>query len=997
LVDGLGIDAGALSGIALLLGLIAMAILGTLNSTKRRRRFAALLAMCSLVGMASPASAEILSPPTVNGTFITGGTTVDNGTCTTQNVAGTTGTATGTLTGLGALGTYNFTLTASIVRGTSSNTVWNQGVCFPSANTIRFQPTLAPTTSDGTNGPGYGNYEFAFNSAVGGLSFKINGLDNGDYAEVFAYNGATAVPVLASYITPSALLTAYTPLVNRFSGAATDANARGYFSPTTSAAQNMVVTFPTATNVSRIVVRFGKTGTSTGAATSLFSDFKWNVDTSITLTKALSGNRLTSTDQFAVGIRTGGGAGTLVSSSTNATSTGAGSTVTSGTGTTGAFVATSATSYTLTEVAAGTTILAQYASTISCTDSNSLQTGLPSGAAFTSGATAGAGLTIAPVAGAAISCVLTNSPRPTISLVKALGADRLSNSDQFTMAIRTGGVSGTVVNSTANSTTTGPNSNVNAGSGATGTYTATAGTAYTLTESASGTTNFSLYTSVINCTDSAGLQTGLPSGAAYNTATGLTITPVVGAVISCTLTNTPKTTSITLTKALGGNRSANTDQFTVAIRTGGVAGTVVNATTNSTTTGSTNAVTAGSGTTGTFTATPGTAYTLTETASGTTNFAQYTSTITCTDSSGLQTGLPSGAAYTVASGLTITPVVNAVISCTLTNTAKAPTLAMTKALGGNRVAATDQFTVALRTGGVTGTVVNATNNSTTTGATNVVTGGTGTTGTFTATAGTTYTLTEAASGTTNFAKYTSTITCTDSAGLQAGLPSGAAYTVVSGRTITPVAGAVISCTLTNTANNPVLTLAKSVVNTGGGTALASAWTLAASGPTNISGLTGVTAVTAVSVVAGAYTLSESGGPADINGGTADYNASTFSCVVNGGAAVSGNSIVLNLGDTTVCTITNTFVPDPKVTVDKRLLASTPTPLQANQVITYEFAVTNTGNVTLTGVNIDETAFNGSGAIGTFTPANGSVTLIPGASTNYTATYTVSQADVDLLQ
>jgi Prealbumin-like fold domain len=212
-----------------------------------------------------------------------------------------------------------------------------------------------------------------------------------------------------------------------------------------------------------------------------------------------------------------------------------------------------------------------------------------------------------------------------------------------------------------------------------------------------------------------------------------------------------------------------------------------------------------------------------------------------------------------------------------------------------------------------------------------------------------------------------------------------------------VAGAVISCTLTNTANNPVLTLAKTVVNTGGGTAVASAWTLAATGPTNISGLTGDAAVTAATVSAGAYTLSESGGPADINGGTADYSASTNSCVVNGGAAVSGNAITLNLGDTTVCTITNTFVPDATLAIDKRLLTGTSLPLQANQVITYEFEVTNSGNVTVTGVNINETAFTGTGTIGSFTPPNGTVTLAPGASTTITATYTVSQADVDLLQ
>ncbi len=390
---------------------------------------------------------------------------------------------------------------------------------------------------------------------------------------------------------------------------------------------------------------------------------------------------------------------------------------------------------------------------------------------------------------------------------------------------------------------------------------------------------------------------------------------------------------------------------------------------------------------------------LSEAAAGATVLANYATTVACVNGAGTAVtpgGTATAPTVTIPQSLTGASANGRAqtITCTLTNTRR-PSITLTKALGSNRAADTDQFVVAIRTGGSSGPVVNVTTNSTTSGAGSTVTGGT--TGTFTATAGTPYTLTEAASGTTNFAQYTSAITCTDSAGLQTGLPSGAAYTVASGLTITPVAGATISCTLTNTANNPTLTLAKSVVNTGGGTAAATAWTLSASGPTNISGVTAAPTVTATAVSAGAYTLSESGGPADLNGGAADYTASTYSCVVNGAAAVSGNSITLNLGDTTVCTITNTFVADPNLTIDKRLLTGTTLPLQANQVITYEFEVTNTGNVPVTDLNIEETAFTGTGTIGAFTPPNGTVDLAPGASTIVTATYTVSQADVDLLQ
>jgi hypothetical protein len=103
---------------------------------------------------------------------------------------------------------------------------------------------------------------------------------------------------------------------------------------------------------------------------------------------------------------------------------------------------------------------------------------------------------------------------------------------------------------------------------------------------------------------------------------------------------------------------------------------------------------------------------------------------------------------------------------------------------------------------------------------------------------------------------------------------------------------------TNTITVPTtLTLNKTVTNDNGGTALNTAWTLAATGPTPISGATGNVSVTNVAVDSGAYTLSESGGPAG-------YNASTYSCVTNGGAPVSNNSITLAAGDNAVCTITN---------------------------------------------------------------------------------------------
>ena len=120
---------------------------------------------------------------------------------------------------------------------------------------------------------------------------------------------------------------------------------------------------------------------------------------------------------------------------------------------------------------------------------------------------------------------------------------------------------------------------------------------------------------------------------------------------------------------------------------------------------------------------------------------------------------------------------------------------------------------------------------------------------------------------------------------------------VVGNNLTLAGGDNAVCTITNDDQPARLTLRKTVVNNNGGTATAAAWTLTAAGPTNLSGAHGSAAVTNAAVAVGAYTLGETGGP----GG---YAASQYSCVLNGAAAVAGNSLTLGLGDNAVCTITN---------------------------------------------------------------------------------------------
>ncbi len=72
-------------------------------------------------------------------------------------------------------------------------------------------------------------------------------------------------------------------------------------------------------------------------------------------------------------------------------------------------------------------------------------------------------------------------------------------------------------------------------------------------------------------------------------------------------------------------------------------------------------------------------------------------------------------------------------------------------------------------------------------------------------------------------------------------------------------------------------------------------------------------------------------------------------------------------------------------------ASDTTAVEEGDVITYTYAVANTGNVTLDNVSVSD-VHSGTGALSAITPA--SVTLAPGASQDFTATYTVTQDDID---
>ncbi len=124
-----------------------------------------------------------------------------------------------------------------------------------------------------------------------------------------------------------------------------------------------------------------------------------------------------------------------------------------------------------------------------------------------------------------------------------------------------------------------------------------------------------------------------------------------------------------------------------------------------------------------------------------------------------------------------------------------------------------------------------------------------------------------------------------------------------------------------------------------------------------------------------YTLTQ----ADVDAGEVT-NSATAS-----GTPADGTPVVSEPSETTVSALA-----DPGISVVKT--ADPSVVVQAGQTVTYSFVVTNTGNVTLADVGVDEGEFSGTGelsAVDCPTP-----TLVAGQTTTCTATYEVTQADVD---
>ncbi len=255
-----------------------------------------------------------------------------------------------------------------------------QGVMFA----IRFATIRLETQILGTraNAADQFNFQIASTATSGTISSGLtSGAGTGPFSTA-PLSMAAGIPItlrIAMASGSSSAITAYSALL-------TCTNTSG---TTRAALPNNLIT--TDTNIGQLV--FGE---------SLVCTFQLGAHPRLRVRKALgSGGRRFSTDQFTMRIMNG----TTVSASS--TSTGTGGTIDAGTGDTTLVQLVTGQTYRVDEVAAGTAVLGNYTSTISCTNTATSTTTLPTAVGGT--------ITLRP--GDTITCVITNTRRTVAFLV----------------------------------------------------------------------------------------------------------------------------------------------------------------------------------------------------------------------------------------------------------------------------------------------------------------------------------------------------------------------------------------------------------------------------------------------------------------------------------------------------------------------------------------------------------------------------------------------------
>jgi uncharacterized repeat protein (TIGR01451 family) len=540
-----------------------------------------------------------------------------------------------------------------------------------------------------------------------------------------------------------------------------------------------------------------------------------------------------------------------------------------------------------------------------------------------------------------VNAPLTVTCQPKLKLVKALSGSRLAASDQFSVAISPSGVAP----SGGSLTTAGTGSTVNANTGVATVDIAVPGAAYTFGETiATGSPSaLAQYSQSVSCVNSAtGSPTVLPSGG--STVVPFTVTPTGGDDIICTLTNGPL--SLTLVKSSTATTFSTVGAsvpYTFVVKNTGA--TTLNAITISDPNASGISCPASSlapNASTTCTA----AHTVTQ-ADLDAGKIVNTATVTGTP--------PGGSAIPLVSSLPVT--INA------TQTPAIKIVKSTTAANYNTVGQSIPYSFLVsNTGNVTISAVTVTDGKT---------------------SGVSCAATTLAPGTSTTCTGVHTVTLAD---LDAGSILNTASVVA-----TPPTGGPMAPTSSNTISvpavkSPSLSIIKSSSSTSFSTVGQSVpytFTVKNTGNVTMSSITvtdagvGTITCTLTSIAPGAAstcTATHTVTLSDLNAGSLVNTASATGTPPGGSpiAPVSSN------------TITIPAVQNPVMTIVKSTTKSSYTAL--NETIPYKFVVTNTGNVTLTGVTVNDPKATGITCDVT--------TLVPGAIATCTGTHTVTQADLD---
>ena len=373
------------------------------------------------------------------------------------------------------------------------------------------------------------------------------------------------------------------------------------------------------------------------------------------------------------------------------------------------------------------------------------------------------------------------------------------------------------------------------------------------------------------------------------------------ALVNSTLTITDVVARLTLAKSVASRPVGGSSGFTISIDQAGnpvaAASTGVGA-----------GVANNSATTGERLVTPGVAVTMSEIlqAGGTHDFNQFDASIACANATGgSPTVLPAGIA--AAGSWTLTPAANDQITCTITNTARAPRVTVNKSVG-TRANAADQFTV-----GVLQLPSSPLGSATTVGAATSASTGPIALPSLTDS----YRITDAmAPGSPSVInQYNATIACSNAR------PGAPAAVAVSGSApswgFAFAAGDIITCTVTNTRIAPRIVLSKALA--GARLSPTDQFRMSVAGPgggnANTTGagstVSGGTVTVATATAGTVYTLSEtmvagSATPLANYGGSLGCTNSRTGDVTS--AAGTSFSLTPLAGDNFTCVLTNTPLP-----------------------------------------------------------------------------------------